>query len=91
MGHGEPCGSLPVTGVAVSAFYCHVHMAWHAIVSEHIQTGEDDVQSIRSEHMRFGPFDQPAEVLAWMKRALDVSEIFLPKPWDDGPVDARSV
>ena len=78
MGHGEPCGSLPVTGIAVSAFYCHVHMAWHAIVSEHIQTAEDAMQSIRSEHMRFGPFDQAGEVKDWMVRALEVSDLFLP-------------
>jgi hypothetical protein len=74
----EPCGSLPVSGIVVSAHYCHLHFAWCAYVTEHLETGEHDLEVLRQESIRFGPFDTREEVLAWMVRALSVSDVFLP-------------
>ncbi len=66
----EPCGSLPVSGINVSAFYCHAHGAWSAHVITHYQAGGDDLEVLHQQSMRFGPFDSEDEVRAWMLRAV---------------------
>jgi hypothetical protein len=62
----EPCGSLPVTTVTVTAHYCEHHMAWTTNASIHRDTGVDDLQIVHSRHRTWGPFDYPSDVLNWM-------------------------
>jgi hypothetical protein len=66
----EPCGSLPVATIDVSATYCVVHQAWSAISMTTRQTADDDICVEASAKMSFGPFDDEDEVRAWMLRAL---------------------
>jgi hypothetical protein len=70
MSSSEPCGSLPVSGINVSAFFCHHHMAWSANVITHYQAGAEDTEVLHQAFMRFGPFDHEDEVRAWMLRAV---------------------
>ncbi len=74
----EPCGSLPVSGINVSAFYCHHHMAWSACVQTYTQQREGHLEEHTSESMRFGPFDSEDEVRAWMLRAVLAMDDLLP-------------
>jgi hypothetical protein len=74
----EPCGALPISGINVSAFFCHTHGAWSAHVVTHRQGGGDDVQVLHQQAMRFGPFDTEDEVRAWMLRALLAMDDLLP-------------
>jgi hypothetical protein len=74
----EPCGSLPVSGINISAFYCHHHQAWSASVMSHHQTTEENVSLLESERMSFGPFDSEDEVRAWMLRAVLAMDDLLP-------------
>jgi hypothetical protein len=74
----EPCGNLPVSGINVSAFYCHLHMAWTAYVITHLQDGGDDVTVIQDHSMQFGPFDTEDDVKAWMLRAVMAMDDLLP-------------
>jgi len=67
---GEPCGSLPVSGITLSAHYCHHHMAWSAHVQTFRETTGGSPEVLHAESMRFGPFDEEYEVRAWMLRAL---------------------
>jgi hypothetical protein len=74
----EPCGSLPTTGINVSAHYCVAHDAW----SSHVQTWRhragDEVEVTHSQSMRFGPFDDEIEVRGWLLRALLAMDDLLP-------------
>jgi hypothetical protein len=82
MSSTEPCGSLPVSGINVSAFYCHHHLAWSANVVTHHQGGGDDVQVLHQQSMQFGPFDSEDDVRAWMLRAVLGMDDLSAVPWD---------
>lgn len=62
----HPCGSLPVTGITVSAWFCHHHMAWWAQVTRYTQTGDQDLTVDLSHSEQFGPFDGEDEVRAYI-------------------------
>ena len=66
----EPCGSLPVSGINVSAHYCHHHQAWSTSVETWRQLDGERLELLHSAQMSFGPFDEEYEVRAWMLRAL---------------------
>jgi hypothetical protein len=74
----EPCGSLPVSGINVSAFYCYEHMAWSAHVIVHRHDGLEDITILHDQSMRFGPFDSEDEVRGWMLRAVLGMDDLLP-------------
>ncbi len=74
----EPCGGLPTSGINVSAFYCHHHMAWTAYVTTHVERDGEQLDIVHQESMRFGPFDTEGEVHAWMLRALMAMDDLLP-------------
>jgi hypothetical protein len=78
MDQQHPCGSLPVSGISVSAFYCHHHQAWWATSMSHLQTSEFDLEVTASASMSFGPFDTEDDVKAWMLRALLGMDDLLP-------------
>jgi hypothetical protein len=67
-----------VSGINVSAFYCHHHMAWSASVISHHQTAAEDVKITHSQAMSFGPFDSEDEVRGWMLRAVLAMDDLLP-------------
>ena len=70
MGSKEPCGSLPVAGIVLSAYYCCHHQAWSAGARTFRQTSEEELELLHEASMSFGPFDEEYEVRAWMLRAL---------------------
>jgi hypothetical protein len=74
----EPCGSLPVTGINVSAHYCVHHQAWSTNVQTWRQVDGRDVELTHSQSMSFGPFDTEDEVRAWMLRAVLAMDDLLP-------------
>jgi hypothetical protein len=74
----EPCGSLPVTTIHVSASYCEHHMAWSATTMTCRQAAEDDIRVVASATVRFGPFDNEADVRGWCVRALLAMEDLAP-------------
>jgi hypothetical protein len=74
----EPCGSLPVTGVNVSAHYCVHHQAWSTAVQTWRQHAGDEVEMTHSATMSFGPFDTEDEVRAWMLRSVLAMDDLLP-------------
>ncbi len=66
----EPCGALPISGINVSAVYCHTHQAWSAHVQTFWERNTGDPTTTHSESIRFGPFDTEDDVRAWLLRAL---------------------
>ncbi len=74
----EPCGSLPVSGINVSAFYCHQHQAWSAATTSYRQDGSKAMTLIAQASISFGPFDSEDEVRAWMLRAVMAMDDLLP-------------
>jgi hypothetical protein len=67
-----------VSGINVSAFYCHHHQAWTAHVITHHQTDQENLITRHEGQMSFGPFDSENEVRAWMLRALLAMDDLLP-------------
>jgi hypothetical protein len=86
----EPCGSLPVTHLTVSAHYCRHHQAWSVNASIHTDTGTDDLHVVLSEHRTFGPFDHEDEVLAWLHARVERAATLPSVPWDALPIVPRS-
>ncbi len=78
MASSEPCGSLPVTGINLSAHYCVHHQAWSTSVQTWRQHDGGDVELTHSASTSFGPFDQEDEVRAWLLRALLAMDDLLP-------------
>ena len=66
----HPCGSLPVTGIALSAWYCHHHQAWFAMASAYIEESGDVIRPLRHREREFGPFDNEADMQQWMVKQL---------------------
>jgi hypothetical protein len=67
-----------VSGINVSAFYCHHHQAWSACVQTFLQQSEGSLAELHSDSIRFGPFDSEDEVRAWMLRAVLAMDDLLP-------------
>jgi hypothetical protein len=67
-----------VSGINVSAFYCHHHQAWSASTSSYRQDGDKAMTLVGQASMSFGPFDSEDEVRAWMLRAVLAIEDLLP-------------
>lgn len=61
----HPCGGLPVRQTAVTLWYCPHHMAWWGSLTVYAQDGDDELEVVYERSMEFGPFDTPADVLAW--------------------------
>jgi len=78
MRSSEPCGSLPVTGINVSAHYCVVHQAWSTSVQTWRELDGADLELLHSARMSFGPFDTEEDVRAWMLRAVMAMDDLLP-------------
>ncbi len=67
-----------MSGINVSAFYCHRHLAWLGYVTTHVQRDGDRLDVIHQSTMQFGPFDTEDDVRAWMLRALLGMDDLLP-------------
>lgn len=73
----HPCGSLPVSGVHVSVWYCHHHLAWWATVSSTHQSAQEPIERAGFE-MEWGPFDTFEDVTSWIAdrlRQVEVAEV----------------
>lgn len=75
---GEPCGALPITHFGLSAHYCHTDMAWSCDWMAYREVADGHVERLTGALMRFGPFDTPDDVRAWMLRCLVGLEDLLP-------------
>ncbi len=62
----EPCGSLPVVHLNVSAHFCEHHMAYSANVGIHRQVDGEQFETILERHATFGPFDSWSDVAEWL-------------------------
>lgn len=65
------CPALPVTGVSVSAWYCHHHLAWHAMSSRYTQGAEESISPEGGNECSFGPFDDAYDVISWMRAEIE--------------------
>ena len=71
MTHREPCGSLPIVSVSVSAHYCEHHQAWSASAMSYTQTSDEEMTMLWSDRAAFGPFDDWRTVEEWCVRRLE--------------------
>ncbi len=67
----EPCGSLPVTHLSVSAHWCEHHLAWSCNFHVARQTTDEDLEIRHMEHLAFGPFDSWDDVVDWIMSRLE--------------------
>lgn len=67
----HPCGALPITSFHLSVYYCHAHMAWFARAATWQQRDDVDVVEVNPSEMEWGPFDDAADVLAWLRSHLE--------------------
>ncbi len=74
----EPCGVAPVTHFNLSAHYCHTDMAWSCDWMAYREDVDGTMGYLNGALMRFGPFDTPEDVRAWMLRCLLQLEDLLP-------------
>jgi hypothetical protein len=66
----HPCGALPVVGMTINVWYCVHHQAWFASSSAYRQRSDEDIEFVgEPRRVEFGPFDDRADLEAWMAAA----------------------
>ncbi len=73
---------VPVTLLCVLARYCHACAAWHLTFDQWTQHGSEEPQREAGLAIDLGPFDGPADVIAWCTEAVAAALETPGSPWD---------
>ncbi len=68
----HPCGSLPISGLCISVWYCHHHQAYFASRSRYTQRSNDMPETQEYTHREWGPFDTWEDVTDWVCDLLPI-------------------